>query len=89
MRSNRLWIAGACLSLALVGGACGGDGGSPKADAPAATPIATAEQVQAVVTSMTDQILQAAAAAPGTPPPTSDEIKAQLTEQLRQLGITL
>ena len=38
---------------------------------------------------MTAQIQQAAAASPGQPAPTSAEIKAQLTEQLRQLGITL
>lgn len=93
MKSNRLRIAVACGALAVLGGACGGDGDSPNTagsgtDTPAA-PIATAEQVQAVVTSMTAQLQLAARAEPGKPAPTSDEIKAQLTEQLRQLGITL
>ena len=87
MKSNRLRIAVACGALALAGGACGGDGGGKST--PAAKPIATAEEVQAVVTSMTAQLQAAVAAAPGKPAPTSEEIKAQLTEQLRQLGITL
>jgi hypothetical protein len=45
--------------------------------------------VQALITAMTAQLQQTAAAGPDTPAPTSDEIKAQLLDQLRQLGIPL
>lgn len=52
-----------------------------------ATP--SAQEVQALITSMTAQLQQTAAGSPETPAPTSDEIEAQLIEQLRQLGIIL
>jgi len=87
MKLHRLRIAVACGALALAGTACGSNGDGDKAVSD--KPIATAAEVQAVVTSMTAQLQAAVAAAPGKPAPTSDEIKAQLTEQLRALGITL
>lgn len=58
-------------------------GSAPSASGP------SAEEVQAVIDSMTAQLAEAAATGPETPAPTSDEIEAQLLEQLRQLGIPL
>gem|GEM_PF-3955393 len=62
--------------------------GSEASGVPAAqTP--SAEDIQGLVTAMAAQLQQAAASGPDTPAPTSEEIEAQLLEQLRQLGIPL